>query len=94
MYNDEPFVYITKNYVVDAILKLCPVCETVSKFKFKKNGVLKPCGKQCIKCYSRTSNFKKLSEGYFIEYYKNNKETINNASKKRYQDNKISTEFI
>ena len=33
MYN-EPQAVITKNYVVVA----CPVCETVSKFKFLKNG--------------------------------------------------------
>ena len=82
-------IYYTDNGAVSAILKYCPSCSTISKFKFRKNGELKPYGKKCIKCYSITSNFKSMSEGYFTEYYQNNKDTIKNAAKKHYHDHKM-----
>ena len=88
MSNDHN-LFVINNGLVEAILKYCPSCETISKFKFKRIGELKPYGKKCIKCYSRTSNFKSMSEGYFIEYYRNNKDSIKTAAKKHYQDHKM-----
>ena len=87
--SNEHNLFITNNDIVEAILKYCPSCSTISKFKFKKYGELKPYGKKCIKCYSKTSNFKSMSEGYFVEYYQNNKETIKSAAKKHYHDHKM-----
>jgi len=88
--NNNDFTTIIENGHVIGLKKMCPSCETISKFKFKKIGDVKPYGKKCIKCYSKTSNFKKFSEGYFKTYYINNKDTINNAAKLHYQNNRTT----
>ena len=82
-------IFYSNGDVITAVLKLCPSCNTISKFKFKKYEDVKAYGLICIKCYSRVCNFKKRSEGYFTEYYQNNKEKINSNAKKYYNTHKM-----
>ena len=84
-------IFRTNGDFITAVLKACPSCDTISKFKFKfnNNHEAQPYGKKCIKCYSKTCNLIKKSQGYFLEYYQNNKDKISNDSKKYYHTHKM-----